>query len=52
MTKRMLDNSVNSSLAQSLEAETVAQAVNLGTADLPEALQAFAEKRPPVFLGR
>ena len=52
MTKRMLDNSVNSSLSQSLEAETIAQAVNLGTADLPEALQAFAEKRPPVFLGR
>ena len=52
MTKRMLDNSVNSSLVQSLEAETVAQSVNLGTTDLPEALQAFAEKRPPVFHGR
>ena len=52
MTKRMLDNSANSSLVQSLEAETVAQSVNLGTTDLREALQAFAEKRPPVFHGR
>jgi hypothetical protein len=43
---------VNASLSQALEAETVSQTVNLGTVDLPEALQAFAEKRPPVFLGR
>jgi 2-(1,2-epoxy-1,2-dihydrophenyl)acetyl-CoA isomerase len=52
MTKRMLDNSFNAALSQALEAETVAQSVNLATVDLPEALQAFAEKRPPVFLGR
>jgi enoyl-CoA hydratase/carnithine racemase len=52
MTKRMLDNSVNASLVQALEAETVAQSVNLGTTDLREALQAFAEKRPPIFHGR
>jgi 2-(1,2-epoxy-1,2-dihydrophenyl)acetyl-CoA isomerase len=52
MTKRMLDNSVNASLVQALESETVAQSVNLGTTDLREALQAFAEKRPAVFHGR
>jgi len=52
MTKRMLDNAATSSLVQALEAEAVAQNVNLGTKDLVEALKAFAEKRPPVFEGR
>lgn len=51
MTKRMLDNAASSSLAQALETETLAQNVNLGTADLVEALTAFAEKRPAVFHG-
>lgn len=52
MTKRMLDNAASSSLVQALETEAIAQNVNLGTADLAEALTAFAEKRPPVFQGR
>lgn len=52
MTKRMLDNAVTASLVQATEAEAVAQGVNLATEDLPEALQAFAEKRRPVFNGR
>jgi enoyl-CoA hydratase/carnithine racemase len=52
MTKRMLDNAASSSLAQALETEALAQNVNLGTADLVEALTAFAEKRPAVFEGR
>jgi enoyl-CoA hydratase/carnithine racemase len=52
MTKRMLDHSATSSLAQALETEAIAQNVNLGTSDLVEALAAFAEKRPPVFRGR
>jgi 2-(1,2-epoxy-1,2-dihydrophenyl)acetyl-CoA isomerase len=52
MTKRMLDNAASSSLVQALETEAIAQNVNLGTADLVEALTAFAEKRPPVFQGR
>jgi 2-(1,2-epoxy-1,2-dihydrophenyl)acetyl-CoA isomerase len=52
MTKRMLDSASTSSLVQALETEAIAQNVNLGTADLAEALTAFTEKRPPVFEGR
>jgi len=52
MTKRMLDNAATSSLVQTLETEAIAQNVNLGTADLVEALTAFAQKRPPSFEGR
>ena len=52
MTKRMLDNAATSSLVQALETEAIAQNVNLGTSDLAEALEAFAQKRPPVFHGR
>jgi enoyl-CoA hydratase/carnithine racemase len=51
MTKRMLENSTTSSLLQALEAEAVAQNVNLGTKDMAEAMRAFAEKRPPEFRG-
>jgi 2-(1,2-epoxy-1,2-dihydrophenyl)acetyl-CoA isomerase len=52
MTKRMLDHAATSSLAQALEAEAMAQNVNLATTDMAEAFSAFAEKRPPVFKGR
>jgi 2-(1,2-epoxy-1,2-dihydrophenyl)acetyl-CoA isomerase len=52
MTKRMLDNASTASLIQALEAEAVAQNVNLGTKDLVEAFTAFAEKRAPAFKGR
>jgi 2-(1,2-epoxy-1,2-dihydrophenyl)acetyl-CoA isomerase len=52
MTKRQLDNAATSSLVQALEAEAIAQNVNLGTKDMVEALTAFTEKRPPVFQGR
>jgi len=51
MTKRMLENSTTSSLLQALEAEAVAQNVNLGTKDTAEAMRAFAEKRRPAFRG-
>lgn len=52
MTKRMLDNAGASSLAHALEAEAVAQNVNLGTHDMAEAFKAFREKRAPQFQGR
>lgn len=40
------------SLAQALEAEAQAQAVNIGSRDTAEALRAFVEKRTPTFEGR
>jgi enoyl-CoA hydratase/carnithine racemase len=52
MTKRLLDNAGGSSLAQSLEAEAIAQNVNLGTKDMAEAFLAFREKRAPRFSGK
>ncbi len=52
MTKRMLDNAPHSSLAQALEAEAMAQNVNLGTCDMAEAFTAFRQGRPPEFKGQ
>jgi 2-(1,2-epoxy-1,2-dihydrophenyl)acetyl-CoA isomerase len=52
MTKRLLDQAFDVSLAQAVEAEAQAQSVNGGTADTIEALKAFAEKRTPRFEGR
>ena len=52
MTKRMLDNAGESSLAQALEAEALAQNVNIHTEDMGEALTAYMERRPPEFKGR
>jgi enoyl-CoA hydratase/carnithine racemase len=52
MTKRELDNAGYASLAQALEAEALAQSVNVQTDDLREALVAYAEHRPPNFSGR
>jgi 2-(1,2-epoxy-1,2-dihydrophenyl)acetyl-CoA isomerase len=52
MTKRELDNAAHSSLAQALEAEAMAQSVNVHTDDLREAMTAFAERREPKFTGR
>jgi 2-(1,2-epoxy-1,2-dihydrophenyl)acetyl-CoA isomerase len=51
MTKRLLDNSDQLTLAQALEAEAQAQIVNFGTKDTAEALLAFSERREPRFEG-
>jgi len=52
MTKRLLDNAAHSTLAQSTEAEGLAQTVNFSTSDTRDAMAAFAEKRDPEFRGR
>ena len=52
MTKRLLTNSFAMSMDEALEAEGMAQTVNSGTEDTPEAIRAFLEKREPKFKGR
>jgi 2-(1,2-epoxy-1,2-dihydrophenyl)acetyl-CoA isomerase len=52
MTKRELDNAGSGSLAQALEAEALAQNVNVHTEDLGEAMTAFMERRAPDFKGQ
>jgi 2-(1,2-epoxy-1,2-dihydrophenyl)acetyl-CoA isomerase len=50
-SKRMLDASLQSSFADSLESEARAQQGLIFTADLREAMTAFQERRPPEFRG-
>lgn len=52
MTKRELDAAGGTSLAEALEHEALAQAVNIQTQDMREALTAYFERRPPEFTGR
>jgi 2-(1,2-epoxy-1,2-dihydrophenyl)acetyl-CoA isomerase len=52
LIKRQLDNAAGSSLAQALEAEALAQNVNVHTEDMREAFTAYAERRSPRFEGR
>jgi len=47
----MLNNSFAVTLAQALEAEGAAQALNFTTKDTVEALNAFVDKREPRFEG-
>jgi 2-(1,2-epoxy-1,2-dihydrophenyl)acetyl-CoA isomerase len=52
LTKKMLNNSLNMTMEQALDAEGAAQTVNFGTKDTLEAIAAFSERRDPVFRGR
>jgi 2-(1,2-epoxy-1,2-dihydrophenyl)acetyl-CoA isomerase len=52
ISKRLLDASSSGSLANALEAEGLAQTVNVGTDDMKEAFMAYFEKRTPTFKGR
>jgi 2-(1,2-epoxy-1,2-dihydrophenyl)acetyl-CoA isomerase len=52
LTKGMLNNSLMVSMEQALEDEARSQAVNFASKDTREALNAFAEKRSPIFKGR
>jgi len=52
MSKRLLDNAAHHSLAQAVEAETLAQNVNFTTDDVAEAGAAFVERRDTEFRGR
>jgi 2-(1,2-epoxy-1,2-dihydrophenyl)acetyl-CoA isomerase len=51
-SKRLLDASAAMSMDQALEAEALAQATNLASADVAEAFLAFREKRDATFQGR
>ncbi len=51
-SKRMLNNAMNVTLEEALDDEGVAQTVNFGTKDTPEAIAAWVEKRDPIFKGR
>ncbi len=52
MSKRLLNNSFDVTLEQALDDEGLAQTITFGTEDVAEAMQAFIEKRDPVFRGR
>ncbi|OBI15736.1 hypothetical protein A5712_27845 [Mycobacterium sp. E2327] len=50
--KKLLERAFRSTLAEGLEAETIYQTVNVGSADADEARRAFRENRPPRFAAR
>lgn len=51
-TKRLLNESFESTLSHALDQEGAAQTINFGTSDTNEAVAAFIERRDPVFEGR
>ena len=52
LTKSLLDAALTSTFAQAVEAESVAQSINLASEDVKEAFAAFRDRREPVFKGR
>lgn len=52
LTKRLLNNSSQVTLAQALEDEARAQTVTLATKDTAEAIASFVDKREPTYHGR
>ena len=52
MTKRLLNESFEMSMAQALDSEARAQTINFYSEDTSEAMRAFTEKRDPQFRGR
>jgi len=50
-TKHLLDQAFSTTFAEAVEAEAVAQVLNLSTTDVAEAVRAFMEKRDPHFTG-
>lgn len=51
-SKRLLNNAFSYGLAEAMDAEGMAQSVNVATEDTREAMVAFFKKRTPVFKGR
>lgn len=52
MTKKLLHDGSQATMAEALESEARCQTVNFYSEDTAEAMRAFAEKRDPVFWGR
>lgn len=52
ISKRLLNQAMSVSMADALEFEDVAQALNFASADTAEAMLAFVQKRKPRFTGR
>ena len=50
-TKRLLNDSLQKSMAEALDAEGASQIIAVGTKDAKEAVKAFLAKREPTFNG-